>query len=153
MSKTSQQSPARCGVAARLPVAAVAPGSPACRRLCAGPNRLCAGPNSAGHFPCCGRHYESGPAVWAYPISPPEALRLAVVGLLDSGASGVVCASTSVARRRLACLGAYTAQQLAFLEGFVAMRLTADMIARSPAFLNPLKDREIDLRGAELCYM
>ena len=28
------------------------------------------------------------------------------------------------------------------------MRLTADMIARSPAFLNPLKDRELDLRGA-----
>jgi hypothetical protein len=30
----------------------------------------------------------------------------------------------------------------------VAMRLTADVIARSPAFLNPLKDRELDLRGA-----
>ena len=29
-----------------------------------------------------------------------------------------------------------------------SMRLTADMIARSPAFLNPLKDRELDLRGA-----
>ena len=28
------------------------------------------------------------------------------------------------------------------------MRLSADVIARSPAFLNPLKDREIDLRGA-----
>lgn len=27
-------------------------------------------------------------------------------------------------------------------------RLTADVIARSPAFLNPLKDRELDLRGA-----
>ena len=30
------------------------------------------------------------------------------------------------------------------------MRLTADMIARSPAFLNPMKDRELDLRGANL---
>ena len=27
-------------------------------------------------------------------------------------------------------------------------RLTADVIARSPAFLNALKDRELDLRGA-----
>ena len=27
------------------------------------------------------------------------------------------------------------------------VRLTADVIARSPAFLNALKDRELDLRG------
>jgi hypothetical protein len=30
------------------------------------------------------------------------------------------------------------------------MRLSADMIARSPAFLNALKDRELDLRGAPI---
>ena len=29
-----------------------------------------------------------------------------------------------------------------------AMRLTADLIARSPAFINTVKDRELDLRGA-----
>ena len=28
------------------------------------------------------------------------------------------------------------------------MRLTAEMISRSPAFLNAMKDRELDLRGA-----
>ena len=30
------------------------------------------------------------------------------------------------------------------------MRLTADVIARSPAFLNALKDRELDLRGNKI---
>ncbi len=34
-----------------------------------------------------------------------------------------------------------------------AMRLTADMIARSPAFLNPLKDRELDLRGNKIAVI
>ena len=33
------------------------------------------------------------------------------------------------------------------------MRLTADMIARSPAFINPLKDREIDLRGNKIAVV
>lgn len=33
------------------------------------------------------------------------------------------------------------------------MRLTADMIARSPAFLNPLKDRELDLRGNKIAVI
>lgn len=33
------------------------------------------------------------------------------------------------------------------------MRLTADMIARSPAFLNALKDRELDLRGNKIGVM
>jgi hypothetical protein len=27
------------------------------------------------------------------------------------------------------------------------MRLTVDLIARAPAYVNPLKDRELDLRG------
>ena len=31
------------------------------------------------------------------------------------------------------------------------MRLNADMIARSPAFFNAMKDRELDLRGELLC--
>ncbi len=29
------------------------------------------------------------------------------------------------------------------------MRLTADLLARSPAYTNPIKDRELDLRGAQ----
>jgi U2 small nuclear ribonucleoprotein A' len=33
------------------------------------------------------------------------------------------------------------------------MRLTAEVIARSPAFLNPLKDRELDLRGNKIAVM
>lgn len=33
------------------------------------------------------------------------------------------------------------------------MRLTADMIARSPAFLNALKDRELDLRGNKIAVI
>jgi len=33
------------------------------------------------------------------------------------------------------------------------MRLNADMIARSPAFLNPLKDRELDLRGNKIAVI
>lgn len=33
------------------------------------------------------------------------------------------------------------------------MRLTADVIARSPAFLNPLKDRELDLRGNKIAVI
>ena len=33
------------------------------------------------------------------------------------------------------------------------MRLTADMIARSPAFLNALKEREIDLRGNKIAVI
>lgn len=28
------------------------------------------------------------------------------------------------------------------------MRLTADLIAKQPQFINPLKERELDLRGA-----
>lgn len=33
------------------------------------------------------------------------------------------------------------------------MRLSADMIARSPAFLNALKDRELDLRGNKIAVI
>mmetsp|Transcript_44369 Transcript_44369/g.116573 ORF Transcript_44369/g.116573 Transcript_44369/m.116573 type:complete len:305 (+) Transcript_44369:1232-2146(+) len=33
------------------------------------------------------------------------------------------------------------------------MRLTAEVVARSPAFLNPLKDRELDLRGNKIAVM
>ena len=33
------------------------------------------------------------------------------------------------------------------------MRLTADMIARSPAFINPVKDRELDLRGNKIAVI
>lgn len=33
------------------------------------------------------------------------------------------------------------------------MRLTADVIARSPAFLNALKDRELDLRGNKIAVI
>jgi len=33
------------------------------------------------------------------------------------------------------------------------MRLTADVIARSPAFLNALRDRELDLRGNKIAVM
>ena len=33
------------------------------------------------------------------------------------------------------------------------MRLTADMIARSPAFFNPCREREIDLRGNKIAVI
>jgi len=33
------------------------------------------------------------------------------------------------------------------------MRLNAELIARSPAFINALKDREIDLRGNKIAVI